>query len=296
MANISEIKGRKKSVNDIMKITNAMYLISSSKMKKAKKQLDDTEDYFHTLQQTIAHILKHTPHTSNAYFHRRENIPAEKRKKGYLIITGDKGLCGAYNHNVLKLAEEEISKGGEIKLFIIGQVGRMYFSRKGIPCEDYFRYTAQNPTVYRSREISEILLQKFIDEELDDLYVIYTDMPTAMTEVPKVLQILPVRREKFSNLKNSGQMHIHHTATFDPSPMVVMDHLVPNYVNGLLYGAMVEAFAAEQHARMTAMDSATKSAKDMLHDLDLAYNRARQAGITQEITEVVSGAKNRTKR
>ena len=106
MANISEIKGRKKSVNDIMKITNAMYLISSSKMKKAKKQLDDTEDYFHTLQQTIAHILKHTPHTSNAYFHRRENIPAEKRKKGYLIITGDKGLCGAYNHNVLKLAEE----------------------------------------------------------------------------------------------------------------------------------------------------------------------------------------------
>lgn len=291
MANINEIRSRIKSVNDTMKITNAMYLISSSKMKKAKKRLDDTKPYFHTLQDTIAHILKHTPHNSNAFFNRREDIPNENRKKGYIVFTGDKGLAGAYNHNVLKLADEEIAKGGDIKLFIIGQVGRMYFARKGIPYEAYFQYTAQNPTMGRVRNISDMLVNKFLEEEIDDLFLIYTDMVTAMKEEPRVLQILPFRRERFDNISSKSSVRIiHHTATFDPSPEVVMDQLVPNFIKGLLYGAMVEAFSSEQHARMMAMDSATKSARDMIHQLNLKFNRARQAAITQEITEVVSGA------
>ena len=296
MANMREIRSRIKSVNDIMKITNAMYLISSSKMKHAKQRLDDTEPYFYTLQNTIAHILKHTPHTSNLYFHRRDEIPNEKRKKGYIVITGDKGLAGAYNHNVLKLTEQEIAKGGEIKLFIIGQVGRMYFARKGIPYEAYFQYTAQNPSMYRAREISELILSKFLSEELDDVYVVYTDMISSMKEEAKLLQILPFRRERFENLHSGKHREIHHTTTFDPSPEIVMENLVPNYAKGLIYGTMVEAFASEQHARMMAMDSATKSAKDMIQELNLAYNRARQAAITQEITEIVSGAKSQHKK
>lgn len=295
MPNVREIRSRIKSVNDIMKITNAMYLISSSKMKKAKQKLANTEPYFYTLQNTIAHILKHTPHTSNLFFHRRDEIPNDKRKKGYIIITGDKGLAGAYNHNVLKLAEQEIAKGGIPKLFIIGQVGRMYFAHRGIPYEAYFQYTAQNPNMYRARKISELIIEQFLNEELDDVYVIYTDMLTAMKEEPKVLQILPFRRERFEHVKRGEHHEIHHTATFDPSPEVVMDHLVPNYAKGLLYGAMVEAYCSENHARMMAMDSATKSAKDMIQRLNLTYNRARQSAITQEITEIVSGAKSLNK-
>lgn len=293
MPNIREIKGRMKSVQDIMKITNAMYLIASSKMKQAKKKLDDTEPYFYTLQDTIAHILRHTPHTSNPFFHRRDEIPPEKRKKGYIIITGDKGMAGAYNHNVLRLAEEEIAKGGIIKLFIIGQVGRMYFAQKGIPYEGYFRYTAQNPTMYRAEEIVMLMLDKFMAEELDDVYVIYTDETSGVREDATMLQLLPFKRTKFSYLKNMSSNEIHSDATFDPSPEEVMQQLVPRYAKGILYGAMVESFASEQAARMRAMDSATKSAKDMIHDLTLSYNRARQAAITQEITEVVSGAKHR---
>ncbi|HIV85321.1 MAG TPA: ATP synthase F1 subunit gamma [Candidatus Monoglobus merdigallinarum] len=293
MANISEIKARKKSVSDIMKITNAMYLISSSKMKRAKQKLNDTEPYFITLQNTIAHILKHTPHTGNAFFHRRDSIPEDKRKKGFIIITGDKGLAGAYNHNVLRFAEEEMKRGGEVKLFIIGQVGRMYFARKGISYEHYFRYTAQNPTMFRAREVANIMIDKFLSEELDDVYVVYTHMVSSMVEEPKIVQILPFKREKFTSGEIKGGRKIHHTAAFVPSPGEVMTNLVPNYAKGLLYGAMVEAYAAENHARMMAMDSATKSARDMIHVLNLEYNRARQAAITQEITEVVSGAKNR---
>ena len=293
MPNIREIKERMKSVNDIMKITNAMFLIASSKMKQAKKKLDDTEPYFYTLQDTIAHILRHTPHTSNPYFHRRDEVPNEKRKKGFIIITGDKGMAGAYNHNVLKLAEEEMAKGGEIKLFIIGQVGRMYFARKKIPYEGYFRYTAQNPTMYRAEDITQIMLDKFIKEELDDVYVVYTVETGGVKEEAKVMQLLPFRRTKFSDLKKMGVHKIHSDASFDPSPEEVMMNLVPRYAKGILYGAMVESFAAEQAARMRAMDSATKSAKDMIQDLNLSFNRARQAAITQEITEVVSGAKHR---
>lgn len=293
MPNIREIKERVDSVKEIKKITNAMFLIASSKMKQAKKKLDDTEPYFFTLQHTIAHILRRTPHTSNPYFHRRDEISNENRKKGYIIISGDKGMAGAYNHNVLKLAEEEISKGGEIKLFIIGQVGRMYFARKKIPYEQYFRYTAQNPTLYRAEDIANMMLDKFIKEELDDVYVVYTAETSGMKEEAKVLQLLPFRRTKFSDLKKQGEHIIHATATFDPSPEEVMTNLVPRYAKGVLYGAMVESFAAEQAARMRAMDSATESANDMIQELYLDYNRARQAAITQEISEVVSGAKHR---
>ncbi len=293
MANIREIRDRIKSIKDIMKITNAMYLISSSKMKRAKKALDDTAPYFHTLQSTIDHILKHTPHTSNLFFHRREEIPEEKRKKGYLVITADKGLCGAYNHNVLKILDEELKKKGEHKLFIIGQSGRMYCARNGIEYEEYFRYTAQNPRHHRAREIADILIDKFLNEEIDDLYVIYTEMVTAMSEEAKIKMILPFKREKFHSRIGTVDYEvreIHHMATFDPSPEVVMDNLVPNFLRGLIYGAMVESFGSEQHARMTAMDSATNSARDIVRELELVYNRARQAAITQEITEIVGGA------
>ena len=287
-----EIRSRIKSVNDIMKITNAMYLISSSKMKHAKQRLDDTEPYFYTLQNTIAHILKHTPHTSNLYFHRRDEIPNEKRKKGYIVITGDKGLAGAYNHNVLKLTEQEIAKGGEIKLFIIGQVGRMYFQRKAregeLDVDAEFIQTTQNPTLYRAMKIAVLMMELFEQKKVDDVYIVYTKMLNSMTFEPKVQQLLPLNVNNF--VTSEEDVTRHHEATFYPTVEAVMEHLTPNFMKGLIYGAMVESFCSEQQARMSAMDSATTSAKDMLQTLSLQYNRARQAAITQEITEISSGA------
>lgn len=288
MANMREIRNRIKGIQDIMKITNAMYLISSSKLKKARKSLLATEPYFVKLQETIHDILFYAPHMHQVYFERREEIPQDERKIGYLVITADKGLAGSYNHNVIKAAEKEMAKhkSKNTMLFVIGQVGRQYFLRKGITVDCEFLYTAQNPTMHRARDISETILEMFEERQLDDLYIVYTKMVTSIKSEPIVQKVLPLERRKFERRKAK----VSH-AKFEPSAAAVMEQLVPNYMKGLIFGCMVESFSSEQNDRMVAMEAATKSAKDMLHDLDLMYNRARQGAITQEITEVAAGAK-----
>ena len=177
-------------------------------------------------------------------------------------------------------------------LYVMGQVGRMYFQRRArageLDVDTEFIYTTQNPTLYRSRRIAEQMLKAFDDGDLDDVYIIYTDMVSSITFEPKILQLLPLDAEHF--VQSEGEITRHHEAVFSPSPNIVMEHLTPNFMKGMIYGAMVESFCSEQQARMSAMDSATTSAKDMLQNLSLQYNRARQAAITQEITEIVSGA------
>ncbi len=298
MPNIREIRERIDSIQQILKITNAMYLISSSKLKKARKNLDATSPYFDRLQETLSDILVHTPETRQKYFDKRRDIPEDERKKGYVIITADKGLCGSYNHNVLKQSEAELSKAfaNNCYLFVMGQVGRMYFQRRNNAADHSsidgeFLYTTQNPTLYRARDIAELILNKFVSRELDEVYLIYTDMDSSGEFVPKTVQLLPFKRIHFG-LDKDGQMKKLPKAEFVPSASEVMDYLIPNYVKGVIYGAMVEAFCCEQQARMTAMDAATTSARKMIKELSLLYNRARQAAITQEITEVVSGAKS----
>ena len=288
MANMREIRNRIKGIQDIMKITNAMYLISSSKLKKARKTLIATEPYFNKLQETIHDILFYAPHMHQVFFERREEIPEEERKIGYLVVTADKGLAGSYNHNVIKAAEEEMAKhkSQNTMLFVIGQVGRQYFLRKGVTVDCEFMYTAQNPTMYRARDISETLIKMFTERNLDEVYIVYTKMVTPIKSEPVCTKVLPLERRKFERRK-AGVPH----AKFEPSPAVVMERLVPNYLKGLIFGCMVESFSSEQNDRMIAMEAATKSAKEMLHDLDLMYNRARQGAITQEITEVAAGAK-----
>lgn len=296
MANIREIRERIESIQQILKITNAMYLISSSKLKKARKSLDATVPYFAKLQSTIESILEHTPHTRQLYFDRRQNVPDEQRKKGYIVITADKGLCGSYNHNILRYTEQQIESSNldNCYLFVIGHVGRLYFqnrmkNKKQGYVDGEFLYTTQNPTLYRAREIAEIVLDKFEKKELDEVYLIYTEMVNSSQFEPKTVQLLPFSRRHFGK-SSDGTMKKLPKASFVPSPEEVMAYLIPNYAKGIIYGAMVEAFCCEQQARMTAMDSATNSAKDIIKDLSLLYNRARQSAITQEITEVVSGA------
>ena len=297
MPNMREIRERIESIKQILKITNAMYLISSSKLKKARKSLEATEPYFYKLQETIESVLEHTPHTRQMYFDRRSSIPPEKRKKGYIVITADKGLCGSYNHNILKYTEQELAKSADISncyLFVIGQVGRQYFNNRNrnsskASVDGEFLYTTQNPTLYRAMEIAQLVLDKFESGELDEVYVLYTDMVTSNLQETRTVQLLPFERRHFGKAQD-GTMKKLPKASFLPSPEEVMSHLIPNYAKGIIYGAMVEAFCCEQQSRMTAMDAATTSAKDMIKDLSLLYNRARQAAITQEITEVCGGA------
>lgn len=294
MASAKEIQDRMRSIKDTLKITNAIYMISSSKLKKSKKMLADTEPYFYTLQSEMSRILRHLPDMNSIYFKTNAEIPERKRKAGYIVITADKGLAGSYNHNILKLAEEELEKRDDYKLFVLGELGRHYFEQKGINIDKQFHFVVQDPSLSRARRIAEDLLKLYHENQLDELYIIYTTMVNAMQEEAQVAQLLPLKKTDFKipvpiDIPLEG-------LALKPSAEEVMDHIVPNYVVGFVYGALVEAFSCEQNARMMAMEGATNSAKQMLKELDIEYNRARQAAITQEITEVIAGAKSQKKK
>ena len=274
---------------DTLKITNAMYLISSSKLKKARKQLDATTPYFEMLQASLLDIMAHTPDLQHIFLNKRKK---EHPKKGYLVMTADRGLAGAYNHNITKMAEENINE--DDKLFVIGYMGRNYFGRRNAAQmdEDFF-YTTQDPTIYRARRIAEKMIEEYVSGELDEVYIIYTKMITSITSEPKMIRVLPLNPDQY---EFAGKGKRSHMTEFQPSVKAVLDRLAPNYIKGLVYGAMVESFSSELNARMMAMQSASNSARDMLAELDILYNRARQAAITQEITEVIAGAKSQKKK
>ncbi|MCU6763609.1 F-ATPase gamma subunit [uncultured Roseburia sp.] len=290
MANAREIQTRMRSIQDTMKITNAMYMISSSKLKKARKMLEDTEPYFYTLQQAIRRIIRHVPDLDHPYFYHEKHGTKEEHKKkiGYIVITADKGMAGAYNHNVIKLAQQKLSGEAENMLMVMGQIGRQYFEKHGINIDENFRYTVQDPTIGRARIITSRLLEMYHHYELDEIQMIYTKMESAVSAEADIIQLLPLKVEKFQNLPVD---YAHEVVEFVPSEHAVLDNIVPDYITGLIYGALVESYSSEHQSRMMAMEAATDSAKDMLRELDIAYNRARQAAITQEITEVIGGAR-----
>lgn len=292
MATIKEIRDRINSVNDTRKITNAMYLISSTKLRRAKKMLTDTEPFFFSTQAMISRLVRHLPEgVDNIFLETRLEIPEDERRRGYIIFTDDKGLAGSYNHNVIKLAEEKIAADkGEWKLFVIGEVGRFHFLSKGVDIEESFMFTSQNPTLHRARKIAAEILDYYYSRKLDEFYIIYTTVqgPKIDTRFEKLLPleiITDIKREK------PVTDAILEEFLMEPSPSAILDNIVPNYVTGFIYGALVEAFCSVQSARMMAMDSANKNAETMIAELQRTYNRQRQAMITQEITEVVSGAK-----
>ena len=287
MASAREIQSRMQSIKDTMKITSAMYMISSSKMQKAKKSLADTEPFFFGQRNAVARFMQCVPDTKNIFFG-KEGVPEDQKKRGYIVITADKGLAGAYNHNVLKLASEEIEKHPQSELFVVGELGRQYFMKKNVYIDSEFSYTVQNPTLNRARHIGLQMIDKYESGELDEVYIIYTKMINAFKMEADMFQILPLHREEYLHRNLQGY---NDQMMFHPSVETLLDNLVPNVVCGFIYGALVESYASEHNSRMMAMQTATDSAKKMLHDLEIEYNRVRQAAITQEITEVIAGAK-----
>ena len=295
MANMKEIQERMKSIQDTMKITNAMYLISSSKMKKARKSLEDTEPYFYTLQSTMARILRHIPEMEDIYFESAEQTKKQEDiRAGFVVITADKGLAGAYNHNVIRLAEEEMAKYKDPRLMVIGEQGRHYFEQKRQDLYKEFRHTVQSPTLHRARTIRNEILSHYLNHELDKIFIVFTRQINSMQSEAEIQQLLPLKKADYKSILPPGIT----ISELDlrPSPNEVMDRIVPNYIVGFVYGALVESYCSEQSSRMTAMEAATNSAKDMLREMDILYNRVRQAAITQEITEVIGGVRAQKKK
>ena len=306
MANAKEIQNRIDSIRDTMKITRAMYMMSSMKLRKAKQKLENTERYFTSLQEQIKDILYHYPDMQHLYFdNRNKDMKETVKKKGFVIVTGDKGMAGAYNLNVLKKARELIDQAEDYRLFVVGELGRQFFKSQGYPVEEKFVYSANNPSIHRARMMTEYIIDLYQKEELDEVYIILTRMVNSLSEEAEIHRLLPMQTHKFleeemlEKIQNEEGMIDQNEARklhddwylIYPSPTEVLEKLVYNYVTGFFYGALVEASACEENARMLAMQSATNNAEAMLHDLSIEYNRVRQAAITQEITEVIGGAK-----
>ncbi len=295
MANMQEIRTRINSVKDTMKITNAMYLISSSKLRKARNGRDAVAPYFETLQATISDILERSPDLGNeGLFEDLETrgIDADERRRCFIVIASDKGLAGAYNHNVFKLTEELLKEtSGQDELILVGHMGINYFKNMdNVTIDEDNIYPAADPVMFRAREISEQVIERFLEGVYDEVIVVYTKMINSLAFEPKAFRVLPLTRGMFADAPETDESL--QEPIYQPSPSEVLMHIVPNYVKGLIFGAIVESYACEQSSRMTAMDNATTNAKEMIDDLSLMYNRVRQAHITQEITEIVSGAQS----
>ncbi|MCR4764127.1 MAG: ATP synthase F1 subunit gamma [Lachnospiraceae bacterium] len=291
MANLKEIKERIGSVQETRKITNAMYMISSNKLRQARKMLAETEPYFYATRRELKRLMHHIPaDTENVYLNTYAEIAPEDRRKGYIVVSDDKGLAGAYNHNVLAFAESKIPEPGTEFFYVVGEVGRQYFRNRGIEIDGDFQYAAQKPTIPLARSIASRLLVHFEARELEEVYIIYTAMKGAMSSEVQIDRLLPlaesVEREEMDIPEDVREESL----IMDPSPSAVLDNIVPPCVSGLIYGALVESFCSAQNSRMLAMDAANKNAAELVKDLQRKYNRTRQSEITQQITEVVSGA------
>lgn len=289
MPSAREIRVRMNSIQQTQKITNAMYLISSAKLRKAKQEWDQTRPYFQALKAEVKRIFRTSGHVESRYLYPDEGELPPDGTYGFLVITADKGLAGAYNQNVLKEAHRLMQEHPQTKLFVVGEYGRQYFQRHQVPIERSFLYTAQNPTMQRAREITAELLDRFDKGELQKIFVIYTDMKNSLTENVSATRILPFHRSAFT--APTDEKRITEPFEFFPSVTQVLENIVPSYVSGFIYSALIDSFCSEQSARMNAMNSANENAEKMLGELALAYNRIRQAAITQEITEVSAGAR-----
>ncbi len=288
MAGASEIKSRIEGVRETKKITDAMYMISSAKMQRALRELDETTPYFEALAEKISDLLHRMPETKNRYF--SVSVPEEQphRTHGILLITADKGLAGAYNQEAIRVCEEYMSRHPQTAVFIIGEYGRQYFSNKNIPYVQEFTYSAVRPNLTDARKICADLLEYYDDKKLDEISVIYTDYIGTKPGECKKLTLLPLVQTRF----DSGEKKTAYVEKeFLPSPDVVLDKVVPSYLMGFIYGCLVESFCSEQQARMTAMKSAGDNAEEMLRVLQLQYNKIRQAAITNEMIEITAGVR-----
>lgn len=288
MASTSEIRRRIGSVRQTQKITHAMYLISQAKLRKAKQDLSNTRPYFDALQNEIGRVFNADSSVESRYLEPvQQPAKEEVLRPACLLITADKGLAGAYNQNAIRQAQQYMADHPDTVLYVVGEYGRRWFAQRNIPIEKSFLYTAQNPTLGRARQIAELLLERYDAGEINAVVVIYTDMKNGLEAVVRQAQLLPLHRERFiAAAANTAKDDVYE---FIPSPNAVVNNAARSCLTGYIYSALVDSFCSEQSARMTAMNAADQNAEELLKDLSVQFNRARQAAITQEITEVSAG-------
>ena len=276
---MKDIKLRIKSVESTMQITKAMELVASSKMRRAKERVEHSRPYFETLHETLTKIAAADPHARNPYL-RRDEV----KRTLLIVIAGDRGLAGGYNSNVLKQATAE---EGEVLVLPIGKRSAEYFVHHEVPLFTQEVLLAADVSVGECFQLSRQITEGYRKGEYDAVKICYTRFDSMMTQTAATMEVLPLSIEPTEQQKAEARRS---QILYKPSSEEVFSAIIPEYVAGTVYGAVCESVASELAARRTAMDAATKNAGEMIDHLNLYYNRARQAAITQEITEIVAGA------
>ena len=275
---MKEIKTRIKSAKQI---TKAMELVSSSKFRKAKERAESARPYFNTLYNTVQDIAKNTSNSRNVFLKERK-----VNNVCYIVIAGDRGLAGGYNSNILKavIAHNKLGTG---KVITVGKKAKESLSKRGYEVIDYIESVEK--CVYEdANRVAQAAMEAYKNGEVDEVNLVYTEFISALSQEPKIVKLLPVTIDNTNTEKEvkKGKAAVQYL----PSADAVLGYVLPKYVSGSVYGAIAESFASEQAARRTAMESATDNANEMISKLELVYNRARQAAVTQEISEIVGGA------
>jgi len=274
-----DIKMRIRSVSSTKQITKAMELVSSAKLRKARLKLERTRPYSETIIRSIQEILASSTGIRHPFLVKRE-----VKNTAYIVLTGDRGLAGGYNSNVIKLAESQITDKEHAIILAVGTKGRDYFKRREYKIAGEYLHISEEPQFIDAQHIGKKVVEMYNNLEIDEVNLVYTRFKSTISQEPKVIKLLPAEgMEKGEEKKPSALIE------YEPSPEEVLDYLIPKYIESAIYGALIESSASEQGARRTAMESATDNAEEMIDELGLLYNRARQSSITQEITEIVGG-------
>ena len=290
MSNLRDVRLRMRAIEQTLQVTKAMHLISTAKLRKGRRMLEDTVPYYRRIQKSMYDIISSESYIQSEFF--RKSDALKKFHTAVIVVTSDKGLAGGYNANVFRYVNELCSNMQNPLLILIGAIGYRYFAHTPHVILENFSFHSQIPTVDNAGEISDYVVSQYLWGLLDEIHIVYTHMFNAVKMLPVKRQIIPVVKERIQNelFEIGGEKRVDLKFEFLPSPEAVFDTLVPQYIKGVIYSALVEAYASEQSARMSAMDEASKSAEDMLASLRISYNRARQAGITQEMSEIVGGS------
>ena len=281
MASMRDIKRRKSSVQSTQQITKAMKLVSTVKLQRAKGRAEKSKTYFSCMYDTVASMLSKAGTVNHPFL-----MAGESTKKAVIVITANRGLAGGYNSNIVKLIKNSDFKKEDLLLYTIGTKGRDALARLGYTIAADYSEVIDEPMYSDAMEISKKLLEEFAAGRIGEIYVAYTGFKNTVTHVPTLLKLLPVKVEDDRPQSEDHQA----VMEFEPECGEAIDLIIPKYITSLIYGALIEAVASENGARMQAMDSATSNADDMISKLSLLYNRARQSSITQELTEIIAGA------
>ncbi|QDS37346.1 ATP synthase F1 subunit gamma [Brevibacillus brevis] len=279
---IREIRRSIKSKKDMRQITKAMKMVAAAKLRRNQDKAEAARPYADKIQEVIASIASGNSGSKHPML---QNRPV--KKTGYIVITSDRGLAGGYNANILRKVVNTISEKHKSKdeygIFVIGRKGRDFFSKRNYPLLEEVTGLPASPAFADIKKIAGAAVQMFENEQIDELYLCYNKFQSAISQIPTVKQLLPLEAPESNNARELNY-------EYEPSSEEVLADLLPKYAETLVYSALLEAKASEEGSRMTAMGSATDNATDMINRLTLSYNRARQAAITQEISEIVAGA------